>query len=81
MPQIQLLDGKKILILCEHCTLSEWSHLITFMSEIQINDFILELEKLEILERDGTNTCNIMHFCRVYEKFNILSHIFAILTD
>lgn len=77
----KLLDGKKILILCDYCTLSEWSHLITFMSEIQINDFILALEKLELLERDGTNTCNIMHFCRVYEKFNILSHIFGILSD
>jgi hypothetical protein len=77
----KLLDGKKILILSELCILSEWSNLIRLMSKHQILNFCKELEKISILERDSRNTCNILHFCRIYDKYGLLSHIFSVLNE
>jgi hypothetical protein len=78
---LDVLDSKKLLRISEECNLSEWSILCDNMDKYHINDLSIEILKLTSLVRNNLDTYNLLYFCRTFERYIELNHIFTILTD
>ena len=76
---LDILDGKKLLRISEECSLSEWSILCDNMNRYHINNLCIEIIKLSSLVRESSDTYNLLYFCRTFEKYIELNHIFSII--
>lgn len=75
------LDGNKMLRVCEVCTLEDWAGLINCMDKYEVDILSRAIKRLTILDRCSGEACNILHFSRIHEKYDLLSHVFSILDN
>ena len=75
------LDGKKMLRVCEICTLVDWAGLINCIEKYEVESLARAIKRLTILNRGSGEACNILHFCRTHERYDLLSHVFSILDN
>ena len=78
---LKVIDGKKLLIISDLCTIEEWGRLCAGMDAYLRDELEDEIIKLEILETNSIESVNLIYFCRTYSRFKGLQHIFSLLKE
>ena len=78
---LKVIDGKKLLLISDLCTIEEWGRLCAGMDAYLRDELEDEIIKLEILETNSIESVNLIYFCRTYSRFKGLQHIFSLLKE
>ena len=78
---LEVVDGKRLLMISELCSIEEWGRLCSGMSGYLRDELEDEIVKLEILEINSIESVNLIYFCRTFSRFSGLHHIFSLLKD
>ena len=78
---LEIVDCKRLIQISEKCTIDEWESLCEHMEGSQIIQLSHAIVDLTTLSTGDNETCNLLHFCKVFDKFYELNHIFTILNN
>ena len=78
---LKVVNGKKLLIISELCTIEEWGRLCIGMDTYLRDELENEILNLEILESNSIESVNLIYYCKTFCRYNGLQHIFMLLKN
>ena len=78
---LEVIDSKRLIQISERCSMDEWETLCEYMDISHIVELCSSILDLSSLSSGTSETCNLLYFCKVFNKYYELNHIFTLLNN